>query len=652
MKVLLHSIYNYEMNIIEFIISSCLTPIILIILASFLILYIKTKIISYLINSISATLLLIYDILIKMSFMIGIMNKKTPLDSPYIELLLKSSDIALLILFIFLSSTSVIYFYNKSNIRKFTMVALALVSILSLFFVLTFIVELQYFKDIIYNITNSDVQYKTIESIFTDNSISTKYMALIAMILMTASIVTIFLSIDTSSIYRIRIRIVLSTIIFLCIVLLIESTRNIGYITYNTINKIFFAVSIYVISIGFTTLKRFADGVFEEIIYQNIVDKKIENSIDIIRDLSILSTDINSIEKQINGSKECIYDIVKENKDALNSMNKKYELISNSSDDFFNIYKDKGDSLQNIDELLKYIINTFDDSKEKIVENRATFLNTINKIIESSLNQKDMKYISEALKNTSKNFKKKSENIIKNIEKSMSKFENIHDVTGSIQSTIDFIKDTADKTSLLSINAGIKASKAGTVGRSFAVIAKEIGTVASENIRGIEQIEKILSSIFESIKDVELSSSSIKKESDLFREGINDMISEIDNLVLEISKYDICISEKMKTIKELDDNQIIEKTTKDQSYIINLIKESTESPHNKKADDNLNIEKNKSDIDQIAQNINRLSELELKTADLSNILFNSIDQANIEAINLDKVLSDENTKEKDSDNRL
>ncbi len=651
MNISLDTIYNYDMNIVEFIISSCLTPIIFIIFASFLILYIKTKITVYLINSISAGILIIYDILLKSIFMISIINKKTPLAAPYIELLLKSSDIVLLILFLFLSGTSVMYFYNKTNTRKLSIIVFALVSVFSLFFVLTFIVELQYFKDIIYNITSSNTQYKTIESFFSDNSISTKYTAFIAIILMTSSIAIIYLNIEASSVYRMRARVILSIIIFLSIVLLIESISNILHIIDSNINKIFFAVSIYIISTGVVTLKRFADSVIEEIVAQNKMNEKIENSIDIITDLSMLSTDINSIKIKINRNKECIYDIVKENKDALNSMNKKYELISSSSDDFFNIYKEKEHSIQNIDEFLQYIIDTFADSKEKIVENRETFLNTIDKIIEPSSTTNDMKYISESLKNTSKTFKKKSDNIIKDIAKSMSKFENINEITDSIQSTIDLIKETADKTSLLSINAGIKASKAGSLGRSFAIIAKEIGTVASENIRGIEQIEKILSSIFDSIKDVEVSSSNITKESDSFKEGISGMIDEINSLIIEISKYDICISERMKTIKELDkDNQIIEKITKDQNYIINLIKENTELPHNKKENGELNIEKNKSDIDKVSENISRLSMLELKTLDLSNKLFNSIDESDNESLNLDKILVNQNIK--DLDNKL
>ena len=48
-----------------------------------------------------------------------------------------------------------------------------------------------------------------------------------------------------------------------------------------------------------------------------------------------------------------------------------------------------------------------------------------------------------------------------------------------IQQTIDMIRNIADETDLLAVNASIEAAHAGAAGRGFAVIAEQISKLAS-----------------------------------------------------------------------------------------------------------------------------------------------------------------------------
>lgn len=62
----------------------------------------------------------------------------------------------------------------------------------------------------------------------------------------------------------------------------------------------------------------------------------------------------------------------------------------------------------------------------------------------------------------------------------------------SIQQTIDIIREIADETDLLSVNASIEAAHAGSAGRGFAVIAEQISKLASQSAANAQSVEKTI----------------------------------------------------------------------------------------------------------------------------------------------------------------
>lgn len=76
--------------------------------------------------------------------------------------------------------------------------------------------------------------------------------------------------------------------------------------------------------------------------------------------------------------------------------------------------------------------------------------------------------------------------------------DNVADVnsqSSNIKTIIDTINSIAERTNLLSLNAGIEAARAGESGRGFAVVAESIGKLAEQSMTAGNEIKKIIESI-------------------------------------------------------------------------------------------------------------------------------------------------------------
>jgi hypothetical protein len=79
--------------------------------------------------------------------------------------------------------------------------------------------------------------------------------------------------------------------------------------------------------------------------------------------------------------------------------------------------------------------------------------------------------------------------------------ERLESRLGGIDDVIGVIRNLADRTKLLSINASIIATEAGEHGRAFAVVANEIKDLAGSTSRAIAEISSILSALEEGYAD-------------------------------------------------------------------------------------------------------------------------------------------------------
>ena len=275
-----------------------------------------------------------------------------------------------------------------------------------------------------------------------------------------------------------------------------------------------------------------------------------------------ISTDTNNLTKQIKvDSKDELGNIALNFNQFLENMkrlviNIKESILKNTNEVkvLLEVINKMKTLFATMSESIKISVSHSNNVKNIIEENKTEAEATKVNILDSQRSLQDVNQEIAKMKQTIENGLEKEEDIVQ-------KLENLSTQTQEMDHVLNAIKDIADQTNLLALNAAIEAARAGEHGRGFAVVADEVRKLAEKTQNSLNQVHAVISTFTDSIVLINSEMNSKTKE-----------YKKLVDISIGVSDKTVVVSNAMQKAVEMSEktSEVSKELSK---IIINIIKE-------------------------------------------------------------------------------